>query len=333
VAHGATREFYSESSAPFGQTCAKFSVVRKCTNGVFDGDQKYSKATCAVAGPATCTLDSVSVAHTTSATFYKANKVAAYESCDSMKASRTCTNGDAAYKYGSCSSLGNPTITTDKTAYKLSEPITVTVNNGSQVRPDEFVQIVTAGSAFPPAAANLKGWLYTNNTQTRSTSGTQPATVTFAPAHPTNFSLPFGDYEAIFVTKPSADAAGVKKGSAFFSISIADSCVLDGVTVDHTTSKDFYSTKTVAKYESCDSFKKARTCTNGVLGGDAAYKYGSCTPKDAPSVTTNKAEYKLGEQVDVTFANMSAMRPDEWVYIVTAGSAFPPAAAAQKGVL
>lgn len=60
------------------------------------------------------------------------------------------------------------------------------------------------------------------------------------------------------------------------SAAACSSCTLDGVTVAHGQSRNFYTTNTVACGQTCPT-PVSRTCTNGVLGGNASYNRAACT--------------------------------------------------------
>lgn len=54
-------------------------------------------------------------------------------------------------------------------------------------------------------------------------------------------------------------------------------CTLDGVTVAHGASADFYSTNTAPGSTNCSAYKATRQCTNGTFSGNSAFRYRSCT--------------------------------------------------------
>lgn len=53
----------------------------------------------------------------------------------------------------------------------------------------------------------------------------------------------------------------------------ASSCTLDGVTLNHGQSHNFYS---AALHADCDSVMQSRTCNNGALDGDGTFNKASC---------------------------------------------------------
>ncbi|MBI2048746.1 MAG: peptidoglycan-binding protein [Parcubacteria group bacterium] len=61
------------------------------------------------------------------------------------------------------------------------------------------------------------------------------------------------------------------------------SCTVDGASIAHGDSPTLYKQKTVLFGQTCDPFKRVRTCTDGSLTGDSAYQYISCSIEGARS--------------------------------------------------
>ncbi|MEN9413603.1 MAG: hypothetical protein RLZZ342_690 [Candidatus Parcubacteria bacterium] len=57
----------------------------------------------------------------------------------------------------------------------------------------------------------------------------------------------------------------------------ASSCVLDGQTVPHTSSREFFTAATVPFGSSCAGRSIVRTCSNGSLSGSVDYRFASCS--------------------------------------------------------
>ncbi len=83
-------------------------------------------------------------------------------------------------------------------------------------------------------------------------------------------------------------------------------CLLDGVTVNHGTSRAFHSARTVAYGQLCASVAQVRTCTNGTLSGAATYQYASCVAQapvctpDATSPQTQTRQCPSGQTGGIT---------------------------------
>ncbi len=73
------------------------------------------------------------------------------------------------------------------------------------------------------------------------------------------------------------------------TVATAKSCVLNGVTVAHGSSRVFYSQPIVSSGSTCTSVGQSRTCTNGTLSGAATHSYASCTVSASTSCTFNGA--------------------------------------------
>ncbi len=83
---------------------------------------------------------------------------------------------------------------------------------------------------------------------------------------------------------------GVMSGSAAYnqpSCSVANSCVLDGVTIPDGGQDNFYSQQTPGVGKTCADYKGVRGCVVGVLTGNAIYQYATCTDKTVVHITAN----------------------------------------------
>lgn len=104
VEHGTSATFYLDNSTAYGQPCAPLS--RTCTNGVLSGSNSYQYASCVEGTPRTCTLDSVTVAHNGTRTFYSANQSSSALSCEEAALVRRCVDGNLSgpddYRYAAC---------------------------------------------------------------------------------------------------------------------------------------------------------------------------------------------------------------------------------------
>lgn len=66
------------------------------------------------------------------------------------------------------------------------------------------------------------------------------------------------------------------------SVAAAANCTLDGVTVNHNSSRDFYSVQTSTN---CSGNRQSRTCTNGDFNGSGTYQYANCSAPPAVTFT------------------------------------------------
>jgi peptidoglycan hydrolase-like protein with peptidoglycan-binding domain len=104
LASGTSRTFYSSSSVSSG-TCAANSSVRTCANGIMDGSDTYSYASC-LDSVSSCAFAGTTLANGATTTAYLVQNVAANDSCSYYTTTRTCTNGtlsgNSSYQYASC---------------------------------------------------------------------------------------------------------------------------------------------------------------------------------------------------------------------------------------
>ncbi|MBI2610692.1 peptidoglycan-binding protein [Candidatus Kaiserbacteria bacterium] len=136
---GASGDFYNTRTVPYmsGTACpAANKLSRKCTNGIFDGDENYQYATCSISPPSSCSLAGQNVSHNSSYTFFRQSSVpfGTTNGCSSVAQSRKCTNGvfngEDIYNLASCTvgaasactSLDNLTIPHGSTSPMYNTP-------------------------------------------------------------------------------------------------------------------------------------------------------------------------------------------------------------------
>ena len=191
---------------------------------------------------ASCEVGGTKIQSGTTATFYDTNAPASVGLCSAHAQSRTCTNGNmtgsASYLYSSCTdSLGPP------------PPPGGSCTVGS-----------TSTSAFSGAIlqSGATGLFY---------STTSPATMnrcsSYSQARTCTNGVISGASEYIYWS--CDDSAG--------------SCKADSIILPNGSSTTFYSTRitTPTSAGNCQSYGSLRTCTNGVLSGNSAYQYASCS--------------------------------------------------------
>lgn len=110
VAHGSSRNFWSDNSVPYTTNCDAYKLSRTCTDGVLSGSASHKYPSCDVVEEKSCVIDGITVAGGATRTFYSARSVAATAKCDTIDASRKCTNGvlsgSATYQYAYCAPIG-----------------------------------------------------------------------------------------------------------------------------------------------------------------------------------------------------------------------------------
>lgn len=100
ILHDGLVTAFQASRVAFGQTCKQ--EQRKCNDGVLDGS--YTKLSCTVDAPLSCTFNDKNIAHNGSVLAYATSTVAAGGTC--VSANRTCSNGvlggNATYTFSAC---------------------------------------------------------------------------------------------------------------------------------------------------------------------------------------------------------------------------------------
>jgi peptidoglycan hydrolase-like protein with peptidoglycan-binding domain len=295
VANGAKQTFYSASTAAYGTTCASVSKQRTCTNGSLGADTSYSHASCTVAGPASCTLDGITVASGASHSFYTASTVPFGSKCPAA-VSRTCNNGtlsssgtSAGALYASCTVGSAAACILDGT----------TVPSGSS-RTFYYAQNIPAGESCSSygisrtcnngTLSGTDAYKYASCAPSAAGSCTLDSAVVQSGQSRDFFSLataPAGQLCSTYKLSRSCNSGTLSGNNSFNRASCSDSasCTVDGTTVPSGSSALFYSAASVPFGNSCTAVSQSRTCTNGSLSGSASYKYAACAPIGAASCT------------------------------------------------
>lgn len=281
VAHGETREFYNVSVVLPGESCAEKKVARTCTDGVLSGETSYQHASCTVVPQASCTLDGITIAHGSSRGFYNSG-------CGIQ--TRQCSNGvlsgSGAYDRAACSSSGATTSTTAScTLDGLSLP------HGSSTR-FYFAQHVPAAedcSSYGQIRTCISGSLtgsgtykYASCTPVSSNSCALDNVVVTSGQSAIFYrhsAPPAGELCTAHQLSRTCTSGTFGGDSAFVYANCANarSCAQDGLTLAHGSSSVFYGARTVPFGSTCAATSTSRTCTNGLLSGDSAYQYSSCS--------------------------------------------------------
>lgn len=269
-------------------SCSTVAQSRKCENGTFDGNSSFNKANCSVGGAASCELDSQTVAHNGTGTFYKNATVPFGTTCtqNSNSLGRKCNNGtlggDPLYNKASCAVAPAASCALDGE----------TVAHGSS-RTFYFSQNIPSGelcSSYGTSRTCSNGTLSGNTAYKYAAC----APVSGGACALDNAVVADGATKAFYslATAPTGQlctsykqdrtcTSGSLSGTASFnraSCFDSTSCTLDGLTIETGTSTTFYASKLVPFGSSCTSVQNSlvRACTNGALSGSATFKYSSC---------------------------------------------------------
>jgi hypothetical protein len=283
VAHGGSRNFFSASSVACGQTCQ--SQLRTCTDGVLSGNSIYSNANCSVGICNSCTLNGVTVAHGSSRNFFNSSSVACDQTCDAQP--RTCNNGilsgNNSYSQPFCSvapcnytyqwnisDWGACSATQCGTSGTRNRSVTCLRNDGVTVSDNTCLSSGAGAKPVSSEACSARACYSCNQDGVTVAHGT---TRSFFSSN----SVACGQ---TCQSQPRTCNDGNLSGNSTYSnascnTGTCNSCTLDGVTVAHGSSRDFFNSSAVACGQTCQS--ASRSCNNGVLSGSATYSSASCS--------------------------------------------------------
>lgn len=285
---GVVKTMYTIDTVPSGGDCSAYRVYRTCLDGQFTGNPLAYYFSCsAAAAPtplASCTVGSVTIASGATRTFYSASYPAGGTTCTSLSQARTCTNGvlsgDAAYATLSCSEVatgacvwGGTTVANGgtQTFYSTNRPAL-----GSAC--SSFAQAKTCTSSVLSGDA---AYIYPTCTDGLSCT-TDGATIAEGASGTFYFqrTVPSSESCASYSQSRSCTSGALTGNAAYryasCSAAASGSCSQDNVLVSSGNSQTFYSTKSAGTGTLCSSVSQSRTCTSGVLSGDAAYQYSAC---------------------------------------------------------
>lgn len=107
VAHGASKDFWSQETVPYTASCATYKLTRTCNDGVLTGSTANKFPSCEVIPEKTCAIDGITVGGGDTRTFYTARTNA---NCSNIDQARKCNNGvlsgTATYQYAYCAPTG-----------------------------------------------------------------------------------------------------------------------------------------------------------------------------------------------------------------------------------
>jgi len=274
IFHTQSVSAYQTATVPFGTSCS--SQTRTCTNGVLSGS--YANRTCSVNPPANCSVSPWgTINHGASVTAYSASSVPCGSSCSSQ--TRTCYNGvlDGSFTKGSCSVAACSNCSLDG----------ATVNHGSS---RTFYQTSRACGQACTAIDQTRSC--TNG----SLSGSSAYSKASCPAQqPCGCNLPWGGSISNGQSVTAYQTSSVSCGSSCTSqtrsctngslsgsysngscsVGSCSNCSLDGATVNHGSSRTFYTSTSVPCGNSCSG--GTRSCNNGSLSGSTSYNRANCS--------------------------------------------------------
>lgn len=290
IAHGESRTFYDRASVSSGDACTTHSQSRKCTDGTLSGGATFSNAICE--GPRACTLDGSTLSDGQSRDYFYLQHIPAGELCSAYALGRSCANGvlggDASYKYASCAPISSTSCTADNIVLEtgssttfftsLAAPAGATCASISQVRS------CTSGSLSGSASYNRARCVDNAACALDGTTVTHAASTTFYSARTVGFGTTCSSVAQVRTCTNASLSGGATFKYASCAVAPPSSCTLDGTTLTTGSSGVFYKTTTVPYGSSCEAI--TRSCSQGVLSGDATYQYANCTISDPPQQDT-----------------------------------------------
>ncbi len=286
ASHGSSQTFYSQKRAAYGSSCSALGALRQCLDGSFAGSASHQYGSCEVATSNSCSLGGVALASGESKIFFPA---ASATSCSGV--TRTCRSGvldgDASYQYASCTdsvstcAFDGQTIANGATtsAYLVQR---VAANDSCSF----YMQTRTCANgtlsgnssySFRVCAPAASGQCVLDNVALATGSTTTFYSARTAPAG----TLCSANAQSRTCTN------GILSGSATYqyaSCTNTASCFLDGVTLAHGASRDFFSASSVAYGTTCTSISLNRVCTNGQLSGTSTNAYANCSVRPPMSL-------------------------------------------------
>lgn len=298
IASGSSLVAYLASSIPFGSQCV--SETRTCTNGTLSGSYQYNA--CSIGGAASCALDSVSVAHGSSNTFYSSKTVPFGSLCATVSQSRTCGNGtlsgNAQYQYASCTPGAASSCSFNNQS----------VASGSSVNAYQAASVTYGSSCVQQTRSCTNGVLSGTYAYPSCVVGTPASCIWNGQtiAHSTNvtaYQAPSVAFGSTCISQTRTCSNGVLSGTYQYpscSANAPASCTFNGQSVAHGVSVSAYQTSSVAYGSVCTA--QTRTCTDGTLSG--SYTNTTCTVAAAASCTFNGQALTSGASV-VAYAQSS----------------------------
>tara|TARA_Y100000780_G_scaffold211112_1_gene209806 strand:+ start:9290 stop:12124 length:2835 start_codon:yes stop_codon:yes gene_type:complete len=299
VPHGGSTIAYQAASVAYGASCT--SQTRSCFNGALSGGYQYETCT-PEAAPSTCALPwGGSLAHGSSVTAYQNSDVPYGSSCVSQ--TRTCTDGSLSGSYTNANcNVASPNPCSLPWGGSIAHGNTVTAYAANSVGCGSSCSSQTRTCSN----GSLSGSYAYQNCSVSSCNNCTLDGVTVNHGSSRTF------YTSTSVACGSTCSGGTRtcsngamSGSTSYnrancSVASCANCTLDGVTVNHGSSRAFYQTSRACG-QACTAIDQTRSCTNGTLSGTSSYSKASCpaenctcTPTTATSFSNVSGEYAYG---------------------------------------
>ncbi len=230
-----------------------------------------------------CSISGVTMASGGTIQLYSVTSAPAGATCAAYAQTRQCINGglsgSATYQYASCNDAStqcivNGSTVANNTALTFYSRQSVGVNDSCS----SFAQTRTCANGVLSGSSDYQYVSCNTAPDSCSVGGVTVAHGASRTFYKQDIATSTASCSAYGQTRTCND--GVLSGSSDYSKAscTAGICSLDGAVLQSGESKAFYFAQNVPANEQCLSYAQSRTCTNGTLGGSAAYKYASCAP-------------------------------------------------------
>lgn len=248
-----------------------------------------------------CSFGDITMAPGAVRAFYSRPTVPSGERCSSYLQVRQCVNGvltgSAAFSHTTCSELPPSCVAANGATVLEGESIKLYsrsfVNVGESC--DAYAQMRTCKGGVMQGDPSFSLSSCTVKTPQSCTFGG----VTISHGQSRLFysrDMAVGTTTCTSYSQSRTCTDGVLSGDNAYSIASCTSggCTQDGVTLKSGESRTFYFASSVPAGEQCSSYAQTRTCSSGVLGGNAVYKYASCTSVSPSTCVLDNVVVKNG---------------------------------------
>lgn len=279
IRSGSSVTAYRDPQVPYGQSCINSSESRTCFDGNLSGS--FTNATCTVAQPTTCSFNGRSIANGASVTVYSTAQVNYGQTCDSVKSTRTCSDGvlSGSGTIESCTVKAGASCTLDGQTYAHGASVDAysakTVVYGNSCSSIKQSRTCTNGSWSGSANYAYVSCSVGTAASCKLGDGTVVAHGASKVAYASS-TVPFSG-NCSGVTRTCNN--GVLSGSGEYASctkAAARSCVFGGRTIAHGGSATGYTQALVGYGASCGTV--TRVCNDGTMSNPSA-EYASCGPR------------------------------------------------------
>jgi hypothetical protein len=245
-----------------------------------------------------CTLNGVIVANGKTADFFSVTVAPTGSSCEESKQTRQCINGSLsgspAFQHPTC---GDSKCTID--GISIANGVSGTFHSRRRVDGGEscssYAQVRTCVNGTMSGSSNFTySSCYEDTPDSCTLNG-----VTVAHGQSRTFYKVAAGASATCSSNSQSRTCndGDLSGSDDYSKTSCSvgACEIDGVIYPNGSSTTLYFAQNIPANEQCSSYAQTRTCSSGVFGGNAAYKYRSCSTASSGSCVLDSVVLTNGQ--------------------------------------